>query len=325
MRRYVTFGVVGLFVFGTLTAYAEPTVVIVGWDGGKSSAIQGLIQRGQLPTLQALIGQGTYTFQAETVVPSKTLPSFTSMLTGVDPRRHGVLWNAYEPDRGWVPVPTVFEILKRSQPSARTAMVFTKKKFRHLTKPGTLDAVREIDKATPEVAEAVVRLIRDLRPQLLFVHFGDPDRAGHLHGWGDDARGKPPSSQFVEALRRCDWALGTIVEALRQNGSWDETLLIVTADHGGRGHNHGSSDPQDVRIPWIAAGGLAASGGVLTQTVRTMDTAATALAALGQTPPSDWDGRPVWEALRSNRGVGSWVPGVKFGKWASPDGVAYRP
>ncbi|GBC86012.1 hypothetical protein HRbin11_02479 [bacterium HR11] len=305
MRRPVVLGLVGLLVFGPLAAYAEPAVVIVAWDGGKPSVIRRLIEQGQLPTLQALIGQGSYTFQAQTVVPSKTLPSFTSMLTGVGPRRHGVLWNDYEPDRGWVPVPTVFEVLKRARPSARTAMVFTKKKFRHLAKPGTLDAVEEIDEDAPQVAEAAVRLIQSLRPHLLFVHFRDPDRAGHLHGWGDDARGKPPSSQFIEALRRCDRAVGTIVEALRRNGLWEETLLIVTADHGGHGRNHGSPDPQDVLIPWIAAGGLAAPAGALKRTVHTMDTAATALAALGPRPPEDWDGQPVWEAIRLSERTGA--------------------
>ncbi|MCS7312301.1 MAG: alkaline phosphatase family protein [Acidobacteria bacterium] len=310
MRDLVVFSSIGFLVFGTLAAYAEPTAVIVAWDGGKPSVVQRLIEQGRLPTLQALMGQGSYTFQAQTILPSKTLPSFTSMLTGVSPQRHGVLWNDYDPGRGWVPVPTVFEVLKRAQPSARTAMVFSKKKLRHLVRPGTLDAVEEVDEDALQVAEVAVRLIQSLRPHLLFVHLRDPDRAGHLHGWGDDARGQPPSAQFVEALQRCDRALGVIVEALRQNDLWEATLLIVTADHGGRGYHHGSSDPQDMRIPWIAAGGLAAPAGVLTRTIHTMDTAATALAALGQRPPLDWDGQPVWEALRIELGDESWVKGT---------------
>jgi arylsulfatase A-like enzyme len=300
MWSRAVFGLAGLLAWNAATVYAEPTVIIVAWDGGKASVVLRLVAQGQLPTLQALMRQGSYTFQARTVWPSRTLPSFTSMLTGVGPQRHGVLWNDYEPERGWVPVPTVFEVAKGTDGSTplRTAMVFTKKKLRHLAKPGTVDAVEEVDGDALRVAERTVRLIERLRPHLLFVHFGDPDRAGHLYGWGDEARGQAPSSPFMEALRRCDRALGTLVEALRQKGLWEETLLIVTADHGGHGYNHGSSDPQDVLIPWVAAGGLAAPAGALGRAVHTTDTAATALAALGRTPPADWDGRPVWEALR---------------------------
>lgn len=106
------------------------------------------------------------------------------------------------------------------------------------------------------------------------------------------------------ALRRCDGATGTLVAALKRNGQWAKTLLIVTADHGGRDRTHRTANPEDVRIPWIAAGGLAAKAGELNEPVRTMDTAATALAALGLSVPNDWDGKPVWAALR-DRGQAS--------------------
>jgi arylsulfatase A-like enzyme len=49
-------------------------------------------------------------------------------------------------------------------------------------------------------------------------------------------------------------------------------------------------------IPWIASGpGIQA--GELTQSVYTMDTAATAAYALGLPIPADWDGVPVLEAF----------------------------
>jgi len=41
---------------------------------------------------------------------------------------------------------------------------------------------------------------------------------------------------------------------LEARGLRDETVIIVTADHGGHGTIHGSSLPEDMIIPWIAAG-----------------------------------------------------------------------
>jgi hypothetical protein len=54
-------------------------------------------------------------------------------------------------------------------------------------------------------------------------------------------------------------------------------------------------------MPWLAAGGLARRSSELRlqRTIRVFDTAATALAALGLPVPNDWDGKPVWQALRN--------------------------
>src|SRR5687768_17561031 len=69
--------------------------------------------------------------------------------------------------------------------------------------------------------------------------------------------------------------------------------LIVTADHGGHGTGHGSKDPRDVTIPWIAWGQGVRQGVLDQSTVRTMDTAATVLWLLGLTEQSDWVGEAV--------------------------------
>ncbi len=69
--------------------------------------------------------------------------------------------------------------------------------------------------------------------------------------------------------------------------------LIVTADHGGHGTNHGSDDPRDVNIPWIAWGQGVKPGELTESPVRTMDTASTVLWLLGVDQPSDWAGQAV--------------------------------
>jgi len=126
-------------------AFASPndrTVVIVSWDGGKPSVIRALAQRGELPTIRSLMADGSYTFIAETIVPSSTLPSHASMLTGLSYRRHGVDWNSYQPEKGTVTVTTIFELAKKA--GLRTAMVFSKEKFKHLAKPKTVDVVEYV-------------------------------------------------------------------------------------------------------------------------------------------------------------------------------------
>jgi arylsulfatase A-like enzyme len=74
--------------------------------------------------------------------------------------------------------------------------------------------------------------------------------------------------------------------------------VIVTADHGGHGSDHGSDDPRDVLIPWIAWG-QGVSPRQIEDAVRTMDTASTVLWLLGIPVPTDWAGTPVLGAFHT--------------------------
>jgi hypothetical protein len=80
-------------------------VVLVSIDGLRPDAIATF----KAPTLSRLITEGSYTLSARTILPSKTLPSHTSMLTGEPPDRHGVLWNdALSDEPGTLEIPTIF-------------------------------------------------------------------------------------------------------------------------------------------------------------------------------------------------------------------------
>jgi arylsulfatase A-like enzyme len=93
-----------------------------------------------------------------------------------------------------------------------------------------------------------------------------------------------------------DAAVGRLVRLAEKTYGRGGFTLIVTADHGGHGRNHGSDDPRDVTIPWIAWGQGVRPGALPASTVRTMDTASTVLWVLGLSEPADWAGSPVVQA-----------------------------
>ncbi|MCS7186445.1 MAG: alkaline phosphatase family protein [Armatimonadetes bacterium] len=295
-RRFVLSLAILLASTAILWSQVDRTVVIISWDGGKPSVIRQMVREARLPNIQRLMVEGSYSWTAQTIVPSSTLQSHTSMVTGVTMQKHGVTWNdKFREEEGFVKVPTIFELAKKA--GLKTAMVVSKSKLKQFAKPGTLDAEEYVRGDALKVAEVAVKVIEQVKPNLMLVHFSDPDSAGHSYGWGNEKKGIPPSQEFLNAVKRCDKATGEIVNALKRNGRWEKALVIITADHGGHDKTHGSSDLEDVNIPWIAAGGLAAKKGELQGQIKTMDTAATALAALGIKAPNDWDGKPVWEAL----------------------------
>jgi hypothetical protein len=156
-------------------------VVVVSIDGLRPDALA----RFRTPTLARLVERGSATMEASTILPSKTLPSHVSMLTGVGPDIHGITWNLYIGRRGVVAVPTVFE-LARSR-GLGVAAFYAKAKLRHLDRPGSYDhrlAPRwNVDNwlVTDLIPEAVA-YIRHRRPNLVFIHIGEPDVAGHVGG-----------------------------------------------------------------------------------------------------------------------------------------------
>ena len=83
----------------------------------------------------------------------------------------------------------------------------------------------------------------------------------------------------------------------RQSGIADDSVLIITADHGGHARTHGTDRPEDMNIPWIAWGKGVKKGFEISAPVKTFDTAATALWLLDVPRPDSFDGHPVTSAF----------------------------
>jgi arylsulfatase A-like enzyme len=270
-------------------------VVVVSIDGLRPDAIDAF----GAATLQRLVREGSYTLSGRTIDPSKTLPSHTSMLTGQPPARHGVLWNnVVTADADSIDLPNVFGLARAR--GYTTAAFFSKAKFQPLQVDGTLDYSQapggwfgrwKSRRTVSDVADYLERA----RPNLLFVHLTDPDAAGHRAGWMTESYGR--------GVRAADRAVHELIDVAGRAFGADNFSLIVTADHGGHGTNHGSADPRDVTIPWIAWGRGVKPGLLPEASIRTMDTAATVLWLLAVDRPADWAGRPVVDAFASELAV----------------------
>jgi len=277
--------IVGSRPFSSLTRH----VVLVSIDGLRPDAIAAF----KAPTLTKLVKEGSYTLAATTILPSKTLPSHTSMLTGEPPDRHGVLWNdVLEAESGTLEIPTIFSAARSR--GYRTAAFFSKAKFSHLQVPGTLDYSQSPGGwfgrwSSASTLNDVEKHLGSAKPNLLFVHLTDPDAAGHAHGW--------MSREYGRGVLRADAALARLLRAADQAYGVGEYTVIVTADHGGNGRDHGSDHIHDVTIPWIAWGRGVQPGEIISPKVTTMDTASTVLFLLGLDEPTSWAGVPIRAAF----------------------------
>jgi predicted AlkP superfamily pyrophosphatase or phosphodiesterase len=116
----------------------------------------------------------------------------------------------------------------------------------------------------------------------LFAHFADVDYDGHKYGEN--------SKEYEAALISSDEWLGRFREKLEERGIAEETLVIVTADHG---FDEGKKTHKDA--PYVF---LASNDPRISRTGDREDVAPTVLQALG----IDWtkfepelDGRPLFE------------------------------
>jgi predicted AlkP superfamily pyrophosphatase or phosphodiesterase len=273
----------------TLTATPAPPiarVLIVTFDGLRPDAIA----EAKMTNVLALMQSGAYTLNAQTIMPSLTLPAHSSMFVGTCPAKHIVRWNEYVPENGYARGVDVFDLAQAA--GLQTAMVVGKEKLRQITEPAStdyfafIDETDKIDDFTTVEKLALNQILQGFN--LMFVHFPNGDLAGHEFGW--------MSRQQIKAYTKDDKSFGLLVQSLKDHGMYDSTIIIVTADHGGHDTTHGTDSTEDMTIPWIISGPRVQPG-LLATPVHIMDTAATIAYVLGLPQPPEWDGVPVFEAF----------------------------
>ena len=195
-----------------------------------------------------MMRDGASTLNARTAYElTVTLPNHTSMVTGRKIARsaggHGVTWNddrlvpATVQEAAGGPVESVFSIVHGA--GRETALFATKTKFSLWQRswPDALDRYEIREDADRVVARDVRRDVRDFDRAFTFVHLGHTDVVGHARGWMSPA--------YLDAVRAADGYVGRILDAIASAGETGETLVVVTADHGGRGRTH--ANPAVVR------------------------------------------------------------------------------
>jgi predicted AlkP superfamily pyrophosphatase or phosphodiesterase len=267
----------------TLTRKAIRHVIIISEDGLRPDALTGV----KPPVHEEIFKRAAYSLTAQTIRRASTLPSHAAMLSGFDIKEHGLFWNSWKPERGFIQVPSVFEVAEKNGGS--TAAFVGKMKLAHIANPNSVDKFSRPGYFCRKVVEAAARYFVEKKPQIEFVHFSDPDDLGHSDGW--------MSNPQLEAVRATDKCLGTLLDAVAKAGLDRETLFIISADHGGHGHNHDGKIKEDRLIPWIAWGPGVRAGHRIKSEISTTDTAVTALWVLGYPVPAGAVGRPVLEAF----------------------------
>lgn len=299
-RQFITH-TLGAAALAAAPQPATVRVIVLGFDGLGAYALRD----SRNPTFDRLSKTGASTLKARGVMPTVSSPNWASMIMGAGPEQHGVTSNDWEPDKFEFPptvvgrggiFPTIFGTLRAAKPSANIACFHDWEGFARLTETKVFDKL-EHGNGPDDTAARAIRYLKEHHPDLLFVHFDHVDDAGHHFGHG--------TKEYFEAVAKADRLTNDVLLSVEAAGLASQTIVLVTADHGGVGKHHGGNTLQELEIPWIINGPGVRKGHVVETPVNTFDTAVTLAYLFRIQTPVAWIGRPVVEAFEPSSQLGT--------------------
>lgn len=268
MLKNIQFIVILLGVSLSISVYAQSDVkhvILISVDGLNVQALTRL-PTDQLPNLNRLMKEGASTLNARTDPDyTLTLPNHTSMLTSRPvngAQGHSITFN----DESKVTihqvhgsyVPSIFDRLREHH--RVSVMASSKEKFSLYADSYPIDQVLVADGNDQSIMQFSRRALQDFNPSFVFLHIGGLDRAGHKYGWNLEV-----NSPYLEELRRIDHDIGDLLRVIESSSNTlNETVIILTSDHGGTGRHHqDNANKENYIIPMIIWGKSIAAGGDL--------------------------------------------------------------
>lgn len=265
-------------------------VLLISLDG---ICVEGFKQ-AETPHLDKLLAGGVVSETTRVVMPSVTLPNWTSHLTGSGPEQHGVTDNGWTLDKHKLPgiskdaegyYPSVFAVLKEKMPQIKTAFYYNWEPLFYPYNPKCLDEANylENDAYVPNYEKAFDFMDKNRQaPALVFLYSVHTDHAGHKYKW--------MSPEYIRSIEEADAEIGKLLEKMRQADLYDDTHFFFLTDHGGIGRGHGGVSTHEMIVPWGIAGPGIAEGVKMEEANNTVNTAAVILSLFGVDKPDAWTG-----------------------------------
>lgn len=275
------------------TAQTEPIashVILIGLDGWGTWCME----TGECPFIREMMQEGSYTLNKRTVLPSSSGPNWAAMMNGTPVEATGIISNNATPD--FKPLvltehnaqPTFFHQLKQVCPEAETGVICEWGDFMNYTDPACVDFQKKIDDPetfTEAVVEESVKYIQEKKPVLCFIHIDALDHKGHANGQG--------SPEYYAELPLVDGRVQRIVEGIKAAGIYEDSIIMLTSDHGHLGTGHGGTSMLEMETPFVIWGKGVKKNHEIKETVLEYDIAATVAKILNLPVPQSWRGIPM--------------------------------
>ena len=265
-------------------------VIIFSFDGIRPDGLE----QAKTPNIDSLIAAGSASFTTRVVMPSITLPNYTSHLCGAGPEVHGVTGNEWRVDNFSLPAiemdedgyfPSVYKVLKDKAPEVKTAYYWNWGPLINGMNPKWMDekfeAAEEEYNVLCDRAMEYIAANRDSR-MFMFLYTVHTDEEGHRYQW--------MSPEYIKSIEESDAQVGRVIEFLKNEGLFEESHLMFVSDHGGIAYGHGGTTPEEMNVPWVIQGPGIKEGFTIEEPNNTVNTASTVLRLFGLDQPLVWTG-----------------------------------
>lgn len=305
-RNFLKKGLAGTLLLGTATlpqplqAVAASTsmaaprrakrIVLISLDG---ICVAGFRQ-AKTPHLDALLSEGALSTETRVVMPSVTLPNWTSHLTGSGPEQHGVADNDWTVDKYKLPAiekdvdgyyPSVFSVLKQAIPRVKTAFYYNWGPLINPYNRKYLDEISFLEKdAYIENYEKAFNFLVENKqtPTLVFLYSVHTDHAGHKYKW--------MSPEYIRSIEEADVEIGKLLDKMKQEDLYEDTYFMFLTDHGGIGRRHGGLSVDEMIVPWGITGPRIKKKMKMVEPNNTVNTASVILHLFRVEQPAEWTG-----------------------------------
>lgn len=273
----------------TANQWRAKHVIFIGLDGLTSLSVT----KTNCPNIKSVMDAGCYTLEKRTVNPSVSGPNWASMFNGAPVEMHGLTGNSGKPDYKPLAVnengvyPTVFSEIRKANPDAEMGCIMEwwsgirpiidEKVFNHVQN------VSNSEVGSMECTEYCQKYIAEKKPAILYVHIDQPDHAGHGQTYDSD--------EYNKAVEIVDGEVGAIIQAVKDAGIFDESVILLSSDHGGMGTGHGGTSMSEMETLFAISGKGIKKGGKMTDTMMQFDIAPTIAKIFGLQEPQCWRGK----------------------------------
>ena len=271
-------GVRGTFKVRVTEKASYKYVVVIGVDGAGA-----YFQKADTPGIDAIFANGAITYNCLTSDPTISAECWGSLLHGVVPSVHGLTNSVVSstPYPSGSKYPSFFRVIRENDPNASLASFCNWNPINVGIVEDGIGVYKVGGMADSALTNEILAYLKNNSPTAMFVQFDEADGTGHSQGYGSDAQ--------LAKISEIDGYIAKIYEAYREKGILDQTLFIVTADHGGSGKNHGGLTDTEKYVMFAAAGKNVENGTIGEMEIR--DTASIVLHALGYESPETWTAR----------------------------------
>lgn len=186
-------------------------------------------------------GEWSVHVEKRSALPSSSAINWASMFMGAGPELHGYTeWGSKTPELPSRELnqhgifPTIFQLLRDASPEAEIGCLYEWNGIKYLVDTLALSYYQQApdyNKHPTALCEMAVSYLKEKKPALTLVAFDNPDHIGH--GVGHD------TPEYYAKLKELDGYIGQIIQATKDAGTFDQTIFIITADHGGINKGHG--------------------------------------------------------------------------------------